>query len=52
MLDVDMAAIFPTSKAVNEALRVLASAAQNLPGVNAKRERRLRRPARILGTQE
>lgn len=31
VLDADLAAIFPTSEAVNEALRVLASAAQNLP---------------------
>ena len=29
-LDPDMAAIFPTSEAVNEALRVLAAAAKNL----------------------
>lgn len=31
MLDPDVAAIFPTSEAVNEALRVLAAALQNLP---------------------
>jgi hypothetical protein len=29
-LDPDMAAIFPTSEAVNEALRVLAAVAKNL----------------------
>jgi len=31
VLDADVAAIFPTSEAVNEALRVLATAAQKLP---------------------
>lgn len=38
VVDADLAVIFPTSEAVNEALRVLASAAEKLPGV-AGRER-------------
>jgi len=33
----DIAAIFPTSEAVNEALRVLAMAAQNLPHITPQR---------------
>lgn len=37
VLDPDIAAIFPTSEAVNEALRVLATAAQNLPHNTPKR---------------
>jgi len=41
VLDPDMAAIFPTAEAVNEALRVLAAAAQNLPNATAKRPRKL-----------
>ncbi len=43
VLDPDMAAIFPTSEAVNEALRVLASAAQNLPQGMPKRPRKPRK---------
>lgn len=39
VLDPDVAAIFPTSEAVNEALRVLAAAVQNLPGAKPKRQR-------------
>jgi hypothetical protein len=34
VLDPDVAAVFPTSEAVNDSLRVLAAAVQNLP--NAK----------------
>ena len=33
VLDPDVAAIFPTSEAVNDSLRVLAAALQNLPNV-------------------
>lgn len=40
VLDPDMAAIFPTSEAVNEARRVLATAAQNLPKAKPKRQRK------------
>ena len=40
VLDPDLAAIFPTSEAVNEALRVLATAAQNLPHTTPKRPRK------------
>jgi len=43
VLDPDMAAIFPTSEAVNEALRVLATAAQNLPHSRPKRPRKPRK---------
>jgi hypothetical protein len=43
VLDPDMAAIFPTAEAVNEALRVLAAAAQNLPNATAKRPRKSRK---------
>lgn len=44
VLDPDVAAIFPTSEAVNDSLRVLAAAVQNLP--NAKpRQRRKQIPA-------
>ena len=45
VLDPDIAAIFPTSEAVNEALRVLATAAQNLPHNTPKR--RPRKPRKI-----
>ena len=38
VLDPDVAAIFPTSEAVNDSLRVLAAAVQNLP--NAKPQQR------------
>ena len=40
VLDPDMAAVFPTSEAVNEALRVLAAAAKNLPSDSPQRQRR------------
>ena len=40
VVDPDLAAIFPTSEAVNEALRVLATAAQNLPNATPKRQRK------------
>ncbi len=44
VLDPDVAAIFPTSEAVNDSLRVLAAAVQNLP--NAKpQQRRKQLPA-------
>jgi len=38
VLDADVAAIFPTSEAVNEALRVLATAAQKLPNTSPRRQ--------------
>ena len=44
VLEPDIAAIFPTSEAVNEALRVLAAAAKNLPSAKPKRQRKLRTP--------
>ena len=47
VLDPDMAAIFPTSEAVNEALRVLATAAQNLPHTASKRPRKPRKAAAV-----
>ena len=40
VLDPDMTAIFPTTEAVNEALRVLATAAQNLPDTSPQRPRK------------
>ena len=49
VLDPDMAAIFPTSKAVNEALRVLATAAQNLPHTTPKRSRKPRKTTALPG---
>ncbi|MEZ4729598.1 MAG: hypothetical protein R3E79_20915 [Caldilineaceae bacterium] len=49
VLDPDMAAIFPTSEAVNEALRVLATAAQNLPNAAPKRPRKPRKAAAVSG---
>ena len=45
VVDPDIAAIFPTSEAVNEALRVLAAAAKNLPNAKPRRQRKLRTPA-------
>ena len=45
VLDPDIAAIFPTSEAVNEALRVLANAAQNLPDIQPKRASEQDKPA-------
>jgi hypothetical protein len=47
VLDPDMAAIFPTSEAVNEALRVLATAAQNLPPITPKQSRKPRKTTAI-----
>ena len=47
VLDPDIAAIFPTSEAVNEALRVLATAAQNLPYNTPKRPRKPRKTAAL-----
>ena len=47
VLDPDMAAIFLTSEAVNEALRVLATAAQNLPHTATKRPRKPRKAAAV-----
>lgn len=52
VLDPDVAAIFPTSEAVNEALRVLATAAQNLANANPKRQRKPRKPTAFLSIQE
>lgn len=52
VLDADMAAIFPTSEAVNEALLVLATAAQNLPNTTPKRQRKQRKPTAVPNTQE
>lgn len=49
VLDADVAAIFPTSEAVNEALRVLATDAQNLPSTSPKRPRKQRKPAAVPG---
>jgi hypothetical protein len=49
VLDPDMAAIFPTSEAVNEALRVLATAAKNLPHSTTKRPRKPRKAAAVPG---
>lgn len=40
VLDADMVVIFPTSEAVNEALCVLATVAQNLPNANSTRQRK------------
>ena len=47
VLDPDIAAIFPTSEAVNEALRVLATAAQNLPHTAPNRTRKPRKAAAV-----
>ncbi len=49
VLDPDMAAIFPTSEAVNEALRVLATAAQNLSHAAPKRLRKPRKTTALSG---
>jgi hypothetical protein len=49
VLDPDMAAIFPTSEAVNEALRVLTTAAQNLPHTTPKRPRTSRKATALPG---
>lgn len=42
VLDPDVAAVFPTSEAVNEALRVLAAALQNLPTTKSSKRRKPR----------
>lgn len=52
VLDPDIAAIFPTSEAVNEALRVLATAAQNLPNAKPKRQRKQRKPTAVPSVQK
>ncbi|MBX3053225.1 MAG: hypothetical protein KF753_17205 [Caldilineaceae bacterium] len=52
VLDPDIAVIFPTSEAVNEALRVLATAAQNLPTTNPKRRRKPRTAPPVPSGQE
>lgn len=49
VIDPDMAVIFPTSEAVNEALRVLATAAQNLPHTTPKRSRKPRKATAVPG---
>lgn len=49
VIDPDMAAIFPTAEAVNEALRVLATAAQNLPHTTTKRPRKPRKTTAVSG---
>ncbi|MFN8487565.1 MAG: hypothetical protein U0350_08245 [Caldilineaceae bacterium] len=49
VLDPDIAAIFPTSEAVNEALRVLAAVAQNLPHISSKRPRKSRKTTVVSG---
>lgn len=49
VLDPDLAVIFPTSEAVNEALRVLATAAQNLPHTTPKRSRKPRKATAVPG---
>lgn len=49
VIDPDMAVIFPTSEAVNEALRVLATAAQNLPHTTPKRPRKPRKTTAVPG---
>ena len=40
VLDPDVAAIFPTSEAVNDSLRVLAAAVQNLPNAKPRHRRK------------
>ncbi len=52
VLDPDIAAIFPTSEAVNEALRVLATAAQNLPNAKPKRQRRQQQSTVVSSVQK
>lgn len=42
VLDPDVAAVFPTSEAVNETLRALAAALQNLPNVQSSKRRKPR----------
>ena len=42
VLDPDVAAIFPTSEAVNDSLRVLAAALQNLSNAAPQRRRKQR----------
>ena len=51
VVDPDMAAIFPTSEAVNEALRVLAAAAKNLSAEKPQRRNKVRaRAAKVAQT--
>ena len=45
VIEPELATIFPTSEAVNQALRVLAAAAQNLPTEKPKRQRKSRATA-------
>ena len=45
VLDDDVAAVFPTSEAVNSALRVIAAAIQQLPAPKAARRPRRRQSA-------
>jgi len=42
VLEPDVAAIFPTAEAVNQALRVLAAAVQNLPATKPAKRRKPR----------
>ena len=49
VIDPDLATIFPTAEAVNEALRVLAMAAQNLPPTTPKRPRKPRKATAVSG---
>lgn len=48
VLDPDVAAIFPTSEAVNEALRGLAAALQNLPITKPHRRRKQRSTSAVV----
>ena len=49
VIDPDLAAIFSTSEAVNEALCVLATAVQNLPHTTPKRPRKPRKATAVPG---
>jgi hypothetical protein len=51
VLDPDVAAIFPTAEAVNDALRVLATAVQNLPNATPKRRRKQPKVATVPSVQ-
>jgi hypothetical protein len=42
VLEPDVAAVFPTAEAVNQALRVLAAAVQNLPATKLAKRRKQR----------
>ena len=50
VLDPDVAAMFPTSEAVNESLRVLAAAVRNLPNVEPRKPRK-QRPTEVAAMQ-